>query len=250
MQISTLNKAISYTIVGLLAVLALLSLSSFYLGWELLEAVLQSIGQRDYGALLAGAIASLILPVALFLGIINEGLSRVMIRQRLEKHAFLTRWNKLLSVQKDFQEFRFARKRFRREIHAAVGEKAKTTYPHPSLTAEALFFEKASEAIIKYTTTHYASYILTSNLLFLLLGYDALFLFCGLVRKQLPLEFGLFLLVFSLVASYALLSLSARLYLYTHSTLYNHAIFFVAELPAGPRCAARSLDPAGSRPQA
>lgn len=236
MQITNLNKAISYTIVGLFNSLCLMAFGFLTLWRNDLFGYLKPVIEQNLGILASGLLATLIFSAAVFLGVVNEGLTRVLVRNNIEAKDFLANWHTLLQVETEYRDHQISMKAFTEKFQAAG---LSASMPFPSSKAEALFFEKSSEAIIKYTTTHYASYILTTNFLFSLLFYVLpvfiYYLFSG------PFSI-LILVVFTilfLLAVFALASLSARLYLYSYGTVYNHACLFVDDSAQNSRLSVR-----------
>ncbi|MCI5151085.1 MAG: hypothetical protein D3916_17170 [Candidatus Electrothrix sp. MAN1_4] len=221
MQLTTINKIISYLLVGSLAA-ALITL-----GFK--EAIPDKLPEG--GKIIAPLI---FLASAAFLGCVIEGtrdllaefilapLKRLSASEEIQTPWIMT----ALGLSKDLKRYRLSRRLFSQAL-----EDKKEKYPEVVETnrreplnffAVSLFFEKVKPESLNWAASHYATYVLASG--FLTLAALAGPFWC-IYNHTIPCQY----VVLWFAALYSLARLSISMYLYTWEVTFRHGYIILKD---------------------
>ena len=221
-QLTTINKIISYLLVGSLAA-ALIAL-----GFK------ESIPDKmPDGAKLI--VPLIFLAAAAFLGCVIEGLRAALARYVLRTILNLSDENKphwiaaVLGLSRAFEDYQLCRKQFQTAFL-----RQKENYPEVATVldkslrslARGLFFVKSNSDAVNQVSSHYATYILASGFLMIVITGP---LWCIFLPLEISWYHPLFIMLFWLVAIYALASLSISMYLYSYEVIFRQAYITIKE---------------------
>lgn len=226
MQLTTINKIVSYLLVGSLA-------TAFLIGLFIDQPIPKLIANNS--TLISGASVILsvtFLSLAALVGCIIEGISSTWTRRILQGVVEKKRFHWILYIfglSRDLQRYEFCRQQFHATLHQdnskSYSEVMDTLDEASHSLATGLFFDKSKSDVISWVSSHYATYVLASG--FLTLVSVAGPSWYGFASFRIGSQYLMPSILVWLISLYALISLSVTMYLYSYEVVFRQAYLIV-----------------------
>ncbi len=239
MQLTTINKIISYLLFGSLATALLIAIEQDYIFDFLSKLKEENINSEFVKS--AGVLVPLtFLSVATLLGCIIEGIRSVLVdvaQSRIVPSMPSTNEGRIplsvkaLGVSRTFKGYEYCRDK----LFVEAFKHQEQRYPEVSIDSDsslrlfavALFFEKSSSESISWVNSHHATYILTSG--FLTVTALAGPLWCVHIFQSASDGISCCYVVIWLLILYSLTSFSLRMYLYSYEGVFRQAYIILKD---------------------